>query len=245
MEKNVTIKNIIDFKAMKYFNMYNLRYKKKFIWVYIVLIVICIGSGVATLIAQNYLLAVLFGIFAIYLVYQTLNMEKMIDRQITAYFQRSRPIEQVLEIDEEKIDISSPYNPEKVITYEWIHITQIHEIPEYFFLFAGKQPLIIAKDPNLVLEGSYDDLLEIINEKIESKPYKKVDKQIVKNEITFVHPNYDEMEAAQHVELESEETVEAEVDPDFDEAEEIEVEIDTDENVEEAGKPQANDKDWV
>src|SRR5690554_2054682 len=118
MEKSVKLKLRIDYKAMKYFNIYNLKYKRKFYLYYLILIAICIGGCVATIISKSYFLSVLFGLFGIYLIYQLLNVEKMIDRQITAYFQHHRPIEQEIMIDEENITISSPRNPEKELAYE-------------------------------------------------------------------------------------------------------------------------------
>lgn len=234
MERNVKLKLRIDYKAMKYYNVYNLKYKKKFIWVYIFLILVCIGASVAMAITKSYLIAVLFAAFAAYLGYQTINLEKMIDRQIVAYFQRNRPIEQNIEINDEFITISSIAHPDKTINYEWIHITEIHEIPQYYFLFIKKQPIIISKDPEDVLEGSQEMLAEIIKEKAAGKPYKVTNKEIAKNNVDFEYPNYDEF---QEEHIEEAEVVE-------NEAEEIKVEVDNPEDVEEAGNPKdQNDND--
>ncbi|HHU55066.1 MAG TPA: hypothetical protein GXZ48_00045 [Acholeplasmataceae bacterium] len=235
MDKSVKLRLRIDYKAMKYFNVYNLKYKKKFFLYYIALIVICVGAGVATIITKNYFLSVLFGIFAIYLIYQLLNVEKIIDRQISSYFHVNRPIEQNIEINDENIIITSVNNPERVITYEWVHITSIHEIPQYYFLFLNKQPILLSKDEQDIIEGSQEELAKIIHEKAAAKPYKVVNKEIIHGDVTFDYPDYDAMMNNQ--DFQDAEEVETE-DPDFDKAEEIKVEVDNLEDVEEAGNPE-------
>lgn len=228
MERNVKLRLRIDFKAMKYFNIYNLKYKKKFMWFYIGMILICLGLGVTTIIQKQTILGVVFGVFAIYLIYQTVKMENMIDRQIANYFMNRRVDEKVIEITDEKIKIVSPSNPDQFIEYDWIQITAIHEIPEYFYLFINKQPLIVDKDPNMILEGNHQDLLDIIEDKIKGKPYKKIEKNIVRNPITYIHQEFEEEELnAEDADVSEIETVEAEI------VEEIPVEVEDTENKEE------------
>lgn len=194
MERSVKLRLRIDFKAMKYFNMYNLKYRKKFIWFYIAMIIVCIGLGVLTVLQEQTILGIVFGLFAVYLIYQTIRMENMIDRQIANYFYNRRPIEQVIEITDERIIISSPTDPSRMSEYDWITITAIHEIPQYFYLFINKQPLIVDKDENMILEGNHQDLIDIIMEKVQGKPYKKIEKEIVRNPITYVHQEFSEEE---------------------------------------------------
>lgn len=107
----------IDYKAMKYYNMYNLIYRKKFIWFYIILTVVCALGSVFSFLGNklpisksepNMMLGIIFLLFIVYLIYQTANLEKTIDRNITNYFYNRRPIEQDLVINEETITISSP-----------------------------------------------------------------------------------------------------------------------------------------
>ena len=223
MKRTVKLRLRIDFKAMKYFNMYNLKYKKKFMWFYIGMIILCIGAGAVTIYQKQYILGIVFAVFALYLIYQTVKMESMIDRQIANYFYQRRPVEQVLEIDDEKIKISSPKDPEKSVEYDWLQVTAIHEIPQYFYLFLNKQPLIVDKDENMILEGNHQD---IIYEKTSGKPYKKIEKEIVKNPITFVHPEFDEEEEkAGDLEVHEIETVEDAVVNEETDVEEIPVEV--------------------
>jgi hypothetical protein len=227
MERNVKLKIRIDYKAMKYYNMYNLIYRKKFVWFYIGLALVCLAASLSSIfINKNTVLAVVFGLFALYLIYQTFNLEKLIDRNITGYFYNRRPIEQDLSVNDESLTVTNPKDPSKFVTYDWLQVTMVHEIPQYFYLFMGKQPLIIEKNPESIIEGTYQDLLDIIMEKASGKPYKKVEKNVVKKPITFVHPEFDE-EEVQEADLTSGNAHE--------EAEEIRVEVQEAQNVEEAG----------
>jgi hypothetical protein len=66
-------------------------------------------------------------------------------------------------------------------------------------------------------------------EKTKGKPYKKIDKQIVKNPITFVHPEFEEEQnQAGEADVRQVETVET-----IDDAVEIPVEVEDDKNKEE------------
>lgn len=251
MERSVKLKLRIDFKAMKYYNMYNLIYRKHFIWFYIILSIVCFGGCFISFAGAfipgfrdpNILFAVIFGLFTIYLVYQTINLEATIDRNIANYFYNRRPIEQNLIINDESITIVSPTDSEKRVTYDWLNVTKIFEIPQYFYLYLGKQPLIIDKDPNAILEGSYDDLIAIIMDKASVKPYKKTDKEVVKRPITFVHQEFVEEKKEENQEtIETKEVSDSAPDQKMvDDAEEIKVEIEN-AGKEEAGNPEAKDK---
>ncbi|MFA5543191.1 MAG: hypothetical protein WDA47_05415, partial [Bacilli bacterium] len=119
--------------------------------------------------------------------------------------------------------ISSPTDPTKQVTYDWVQVTKIHEIREYFYLYLGKQPIIVAKDPNAILEGDYEDLISIVKDKITGKPYKKVDKIIVKKPITYVHQIFnEEVSEIQDGDIELHDT--EEIVKDVDAVEEVEVE---------------------
>ena len=66
----------------------------------------------------------------------------------------------------DKITLIPENKPEESFSYDWALISSIEEIDEYFFLFIGKQPLIIDKDPNMMVEGTYEQMVEIFDEKI-------------------------------------------------------------------------------
>ena len=100
--------------------------------------------------------------------------------------------------------------------YDWAYITEIVEIPQFFFLYVQKQPIIVEKDPNKITEGDYDTLVSIIMEKTATKPYKKIDKDLVTKPITYVHADqnsFDDAEEAEVDEVEEDVEVKDEVKP--------------------------------
>lgn len=240
MEKNVKVRLKLDYKAMKYYNMYNLLYRKHFVWVYVILIVVCVIGAIFSFLGDklgfiksepNVTIAVIFALFAAYLVYQVLTLEKTIDRNITNYFYNHNPYEQDIVINDETITFCSVKDPSQTVVHDWLEISQIHEIKQYYYLFIGKRPIIIDRSPEAIIEGSMEDLDAIIQEKIAGKPYKKVTKEVVKKPITFVHQVFEEdQEQATEIDLEVKDAQPTE------EATEIEVEVKDVDNKEEAGK---------
>lgn len=223
----VTTTTKYDFKTMKYFNMYNMVLKKHFRIVYLVFGLICFAFGGWTLYsnviapvtagtqefdAMGLILPLIPVLFGAYFVYESICFEKVIDKNITSHFLRDP---RVLGIDvtvtEEDVTMQVKVEGSNPINYNWAYITEIVELPEYYFLFVQKQPIIIEKDPNKVIDGEYSELVRIIEEKTKTKPYKKIEKELVKRPITFVHQeennNYEQAEA---VEEEKEEETESE-----------------------------------
>ena len=107
-------------------------------------------------------------------------------------FNHRKPAEQFVEIRDDKILLTPADKPDdEPFPYDWVYVTEIHEIPEYFYVYIGKTPLIIPKDPNCITEGTYEDLDAILDDKIKTKKYKKITKELVKKPITYVHPEFD------------------------------------------------------
>lgn len=199
--KQVTTSIRYDYKTMKYFNMYNSAYRRKLPKLYLLfgLVTIILGAYFVvtallaakedpeTNITGTYFTIAIFGFFAFYFIKQSVTFESFVDKQISTYFAQHKVVKQKIQIREDKITLIPENKPEESFSYDWALVSSIEEINEFFFLYIGKQPLIISKDPNMMVEGSYDQMLEIFDEKIELKPYKKCTKQIVKQPITFVH----------------------------------------------------------
>lgn len=200
--KEVTTSIRYDYRTMKYFNMYNAAIKRKLpIW-YIVMAIISgvfaiytvvdevialsknpeEGLGVSTII-----IATIFVFFTVYLLLQALRFENFVDKTISNHFLNHKVAEQHIKIREDKITLIPVNKPEESFSYDWVQITSIEEINEFFFLYIGKSPLIIDKDPSKMIEGTYEEMIEIFDEKIAVKPYKKYEKQVVKKPITYVH----------------------------------------------------------
>lgn len=217
MEK-IKMRTKFDYRTMKYCNMYLLTYKRKSFILYIFLILLSIGASVYFGFfsgENNFLMAGLFLLVAAYVTYQALSVEKALDKHLQTFFYNRPVVEQIIEIDEEKITITASSRPNEPQTYDWSFVSEIHEIPQFYMLFVGKNtPIILDRSEEALLEGSFADLAALIKEKAELKPYKVVDKNIVKKPITFVHQyiepvhNIDDVEANEE---NKEDSLEAEV----------------------------------
>ena len=122
-------------------------------------------------------------------------------------FMNHKVAKQHIKIREDKITLIPVNKPEESFSYDWAQITSIEEIEEFFFLYIGRSPLIIDKNPENMVEGTIDQMIEIFNEKIELKPYKKYNGKVVKKPITYVHQeDLEQDENAIEVETEEVET---------------------------------------
>lgn len=225
--KEVTTSIRYDYKTMKYFNMYNTVVRRKLPLWYLILAIIAAGFGIFNIvdgiirtyvkvqedfnITSSLIFGGIFLFFAVYLLFQSIRFESFVDRTITNHFMSHKVAEQHIRIREDKITLIPVNKPEESFSYDWAQITSIEEINEYFFLYIGRSPLIIDKDPGRMIDGTYEQMEELFKEKIEIKPYKRYTKQVVKNPITFVHKEDIENEAnAVEVEAVVEETQEQE-----------------------------------
>ncbi len=190
MEK-IKIRTKFDYRTMKYCNMYLLTYKRKSFIMYIFLILLSIGASVYFGFfsgEDNSLMAGLFLLVAAYVTYQALSVEKALDKHLQNFFYNRPVVEQIIEIDEEKITITASSRPNEPQTYDWSFVNEIHEIPQYYMLFVGKNtPIIIDRSEEALVEGSFEALAAMIKEKAETKPYKIITKNIIKKPITYVH----------------------------------------------------------
>ena len=216
--RKVRVKLNVDYRTLKYYNVYVLKYVRKFYWLYAIFLLLLIGGMVYAFIVKTYVVVALMGIFALYLVYQMLSIEKTIDRQLTAHFMRRRPQVQEYVFTDEGITVA-PADGGDPINYEWVYVTHIYQIPQFYYLYLGKQPIIVDRNEDMILEGTKEDLEGIIATQATKKPFKSLDKNILKEPVEFNYPDYDAMDAARAEEQaaleaennKAEETVEAEV----------------------------------
>ena len=194
-ERKVVVKLNVDYRTLKYYNVYVLKHVRKFYLLYAIFLVLLIGGGVYSIIAKTYIVAALMGVFALYLVYQMFSIERTIDRQLTAHFMRRRPQVQEYTFTDEGIKVT-PADGGDPIEYEWVYVTHIYEIPQFYYLYLGKQPIIVDRNEEMILEGTKEDLDGIIAAQATKKPYKKLDKNILKEPVEFNYPDYDAMDAA-------------------------------------------------
>jgi len=217
--RKVVVKLNVDYRTLKYYNVYVLKYVRKFYWLYAIFLLLLAGGLVYSIIVKTYIVVALMAVFALYLVYQMLSIEKTIDRQLTAHFMRRRPQVQTYTFTDEGITID-PADGGDPINYEWVYVTHIYQIPQFYYLYLGKQPIIVDRNEDMIIEGTKEDLDGIIATQATKKPFKSLDKNILKEPVEFNYPDYDAMEAAQEEQraaieseekAEAEETVEAEV----------------------------------
>lgn len=216
--KEVTTSIRYDYRTMKYFNMYNTVVRRKLpLWYLIMGIgsllfaVYTVIDGVMTAAKDPefsansaYIFGGLFVLFGVYLFLQSIKFESYVDKTITNHFMTHKVAKQHINIREDKITLIPLNKPEEFFSYDWAQVTSIEEIDEFFFLYIGRSPLIIDKDPEKMVDGTVDQMIEIFNEKIELKPYKRYNGKVVKKPITYVHQ--DDLEQDENaVEVETEE----------------------------------------
>lgn len=199
--KEVTTSIRYDYRTMKYFNMYNAVTRRKLPLWYLIMGILSFAFAVYTVIdgvmeanknpevsaTSAYIFGAIFVFFAVYLLMQSFRFESFVDKTITNHFMQHKVAKQHIKIREDKITLIPVNKPEESFSYDWAQITSIEEIDEFFFLYIGRSPLIIDKDPNKMIEGTVDQMIEIFTEKIELKPYKRYKGKVVKKPITFVH----------------------------------------------------------
>ena len=165
----VNIRTQYDYRTMKYFNMYNMIYRKRFQIVYIIMGLISFGVGGYSLYnaisadsiqIMNFVLSAIFVLFGVYFIYQAIFFEKVIDKNITMHFYKNPKVVNIsVTVTEREVTLQIiGNNKSEPFKYDWAYITEIVEIPQFFFLYVQKQPIIIEKDPNKITEGDYDTL---------------------------------------------------------------------------------------
>ena len=193
--RKVRVKLNVDYRTLKYYNVYVLKYVRKFYWLYAIFLLLLVGGMVYSIIVKTYVVVALMGVFALYLVYQMLSIEKTIDRQLTAHFMRRRPQVQEYIFTDEGITVA-PADGGDPINYEWVYVTHIYQIPQFYYLYLGKQPIIVDRNEDMIIEGTKEDLEGIIAAQATKKPFKSLNKNILKEPVEFNYPDYDAMDAA-------------------------------------------------
>ena len=187
---NLKVKTKIDFKALKYANLYLMRVKRKSYLIFSILCAACIFGAVYSLISggmNNLLFAIIFFVFALYAVYTMLTFEKKVDNSLIKFFSQNAPMTQYIALDEDNISIclKGKDGLEKV-SYDWAYVNEIHKLKDYYLMFlAGGMPIIIERNEETVIEGTMAEVDELIKNKGELKPYRVYEKELVKN---FVDP---------------------------------------------------------
>lgn len=194
--KQATTYICYDYKTLKSMTMYNTVVKRHGPIKYLVLGIVALCAAIFVIvnaiikkanstedmnITSNILMGGIFALFSIYIIIQAFQFESQVDKAIIKHLAGKKEFnEHNVIVREDKVTIIPLSHVADKYDYEWYQITNIDEIPGYFILFAGQMPIIIERDPNKMVEGSYEDMLEIIQEKIQTKPFKKYEKVLYK-----------------------------------------------------------------
>lgn len=203
MNPIVEIETTYDYKVLKYCNMYVIKVKRHSTIINLIMAVITLAIGGLILYSSiknqnnNFIFAIMTFLLAGWVIFSIFNEEKRIDKSLINYFKTHAPVKQKFSFDNEKIRISANINgEERQADYPWAYVTEIHAIPEYFFLFVnGGSPIVIDRNPEAVLTGTMDDLENLIREQCSLKPFKQYLKPFVKKlaDVTYYTPVVEEV----------------------------------------------------
>ena len=203
MEKTTVITKL-DFRALKYCNLFIMKYKRKTSLWFLATALISLAVVVYDVFfveETNYMFAILGGIFILYSGYQYINLEKRLDTQLVRFFSNRKVTEQTIEVTDEKVKVTRSVEPNNPAEFDWSFVTEILEMPQYYMLMVGRgTPIIIDRSVDAIIEGSKENLDAIIKEKASMKPYKQTEVDIVKIPITFIHPEFPEVVSSEVVE---------------------------------------------
>lgn len=104
----------LDFRTLKYCNLFLIKYRRKaYIW-FIVTAVLSLGIAVYDILvikSQYRMFAVLSILFVAYSLYQMLTVEKKLDTSLSRFFQNRQVSSQIVEVDSEKLRSRVPLIP--------------------------------------------------------------------------------------------------------------------------------------
>ena len=182
----------IDYRTLKYCNLFIIKYRRRaHIWMSVTGLLALGAAAYGYFYLQQPLFGALGAGFAAYIVYQQFSVEKKLDLSLERFFYNRPVTSQTVEVDENEIIVTRTSDPSNPTTFDWSYVTEIDEMPQFYMLMIGKgAPIIIDRSDEALLEGSKSELDRIIAEKAQLKPYKKVEKDITKRPITYVHQEF-------------------------------------------------------
>ena len=202
MNPIVEVETSYDYRVLKYCNMYVIKIKRHSTVINLIMLVMTLAIGGLILYSSiknqnnNYIFSIMTFLLAGWVLFSIINEERRIDKSLVNYFKTHAPIKQKFSFDNEKIRISANINgEERQADYPWAYVTEIHAIPEYFFLFVnGGAPIVIDRRPEAIVTGTMEDLENLIREQCSLKPFKQYLKPFVKHlaDVTYYTPVVEE-----------------------------------------------------
>lgn len=201
----VEVETLYDYKVLKYCNMYIYRVKRHSSIVSLIMAIVFIAISAIILYTSivnknnNYIFGIMTILLAIWVIISIFTEERKIDRSLVNYFKTHAPVKQKFSFDKEKIRITAVVNgEERQADYPWAYVTEIHAVPEYFYLFLnGSAPIVLDRSDDAIVTGTREDLENLIREESALKPCKEYNKPVVKRlvDVTYYVPAVEEAEA--------------------------------------------------
>ena len=212
MEAVAEVETVYDYRTLKYCNMYIIKIKKKSTLMYSVMAAICFIVGIVcffTMEGINKYVALIIVGLGFWTLKNIFTEESKIDKSLETFFRTHAPFKQSFAFDHEKIRVTAFIDGEvKQADYPWPYIQEIHAIPEFFILFLnGGTPILIDRDESKLLQGTKEDLEQIIREQSVLKPFNVYNKPFVKNfkEIKYFTEQVEETTEVETSEIETSE----------------------------------------
>ena len=184
---NIKVRTRFDFKALKVANLYVMKVKRKQTVIFWVLGFACIAGAVYTIFTETgqskYFTTILFSLLGLYAFYSLLTLNKKVDKSLVKFFSQNAPVTQYIAFDDENVSIclKGKDGLEKV-SYNWAYVQEAHELKEFYLLFLnGGLPIIIKRSEESMIEGTFEELEELIKDKCSMKPYKVYTKDLYKD----------------------------------------------------------------
>lgn len=192
MDVVAEVETTYDYRSLKYTNMYILKVKRKSAVIYSVMGIVCLVIGLVcffTMEGANKWISLIIVALGLWTFKNIFTEEAKVDKSLQNFFRTNAPFKQTFTFDRERIRVSAEVDGEvKQADYPWPYIQEIHMIPEYFILFLnGGTPIIIDRDESKLLQGTKEDLEQLIREQSALKPFKSYDKPFIKK---FVDVTY-------------------------------------------------------
>jgi len=202
----VKTKNEINGKSLKYLNMYNALYERKVMVFYggsIAVALVVAGYFTYNAIKNSkvptgWVFLALAILMAVYMVLQIFRIEKINDKYIFDYLRKQGgPYDTFATLDEEKIIFEVP-RMEFKSEHNWNEVSKVIKFSDYYFIdFKAGERIFIDRSLEAILEGSSNELEELMEKKIGERQQAVLDATIHNKEAKTKKPSAEGTEGAE------------------------------------------------
>ena len=214
MESIVELSTEYNYRSQKFCQLYRMRIKGKSRLINGIMILALLGIGVFLFINnKNYIYLLIPLLFMISPVYNIVCEEKRIDKFLVKYFETHPKFNLNYQIDEETIRFTQFVDgEEKWADIPWAYVTEVHAVPEYYFLYLnGGNMFILDRNEECLTKGTKKDLDDLILKVTEFKPLKVYNKPYCTNfvEVTYFVPETNNQEDTYNVNDNNDDNIES------------------------------------